>query len=81
MNGQVDGEAGLAKCVPAGYAHPVFAQSFAGFGEPIPLERCGGFLIARPIPGTDVCDAIGCYPLFSCRDFRYLRHDLQDLAP
>lgn len=33
----------------------------------------------RQIPGTDAHDAMGCYPLFSCRDWSLLKGDLESL--
>jgi hypothetical protein len=63
----------------AGYAHPAYAQSLAEFGDPVPLARCGGHLISRPLPGLTGRDAIGSYPLFACRDWQALGDDLDVL--
>lgn len=60
----------------AGYAHVDYARSLEEFGAPVPLPKCGGYLLARRIPGSTVEDAIGCYPLFSCRDWSAVRGDL-----
>lgn len=67
--------------VPAGsgYAHPAYAAALAEFGEPRELPRSGGRLLVREIPGTPYRDAMGPYPLFSCRDWRGIRDDLEDL--
>lgn len=63
-----------------GYAHPQYALSLREFGEPLELPRCGGWVLVRPIPGTPYKDAIGCYPLFSCRDWTKLREDLLEIG-
>jgi hypothetical protein len=64
-----------------GYAHPAYAASLAEFGEPILLPRSGGWLIRRPIKGSDESwDAIGPYPMFECRKWGHLEDDLSRLA-
>lgn len=63
-----------------GYAHPKYALSLQEFGEPRELPRCGGWILVRPIPGTPYKDAIGCYPLFACRDWTKLDEDLEHMA-
>ena len=60
-----------------GFAHPDYAQSLAEFGLPRELPECGGWLLERPIPGHQGCDAMGCYPLFVCRDWSLLHEDLR----
>lgn len=60
-----------------GYAHPNYALSLQEFGEPRELPRCGGWILVRPIPGTPYKDAMGCYPLFACRDWTKLHEDLE----
>ena len=62
-----------------GYLHERYVQSLAEFGTPLRLKRCGGWLIARAIPATRLNDAIGPYPLFTCRDFGGLAADLAAL--
>jgi hypothetical protein len=62
-----------------GYRHPKYAQSLAEFGKPFSLAKCGGQLLARQIPNTDYMDAMGCYPLFCCRDWGRLHEDLETL--
>jgi len=62
-----------------GYLHPDYARSFAGFGRPLPLPASEGWLVQRAIPGTEWQDAMGCYPLFSCRDWQKLPDDLEQL--
>lgn len=61
----------------SGYLHPQYAQSLAEFGEPVLLPRCQGWLLQRPIGATAHRDAMGCYPLFACQDWRCLHEDLQ----
>lgn len=65
---------------PLGYAHARYAESFAEFGVPRGLPRSGGWLLERAIPGFSDRDAMGCYPLFACRDWSRLHEDLAELA-
>lgn len=62
-----------------GFAHPDFARSFEEFGVPRKLVNCGGWLVERSIPGFPETDAMGCYPLFACRDWSQLGRDLDEL--
>ena len=62
------------------YLSPQYAQSLAEFGTLIHLPRSGGWLLRRAIPGTDAYDAMGCYPMFACEDWRALRADLLTLG-
>jgi hypothetical protein len=65
---------------PVGYLHPLYADSLSEFGAPRPLPASGGWVLERGIPGSGGArDAMGCYPLFSCRDWSRLRLDLDDL--
>ncbi len=75
--GQVDDRprAGEAKRTQ-GYSHPDYAASLAEFGQPRFLPACGGWILERAIPGNDGRDAMGCYPIFSCRDWTLLADDL-----
>lgn len=67
--------------VPAtGYAHAGYAASMAEFGTPRHLPRSNGWILERTIPGTAYRDAMGCYPLFSCRDWSQLTYDLEELG-
>jgi hypothetical protein len=59
--------------------HPGHAESLAEFGTPRELPHCGGWLLERAIPGTAARDAMGCYPLFACRDWLGLCMDLDGL--
>jgi hypothetical protein len=63
-----------------GYLHPQYAVSLAEFGVPRALPRSGGWILKRPIPGTARRDAMGCYPLFACRDWSQLAADLAEVA-
>ncbi len=63
-----------------GYAHPDYARSLSAYGSPRELLRCGGWVLERAIPGTPYRDAMGCYPLFTCRDWSQLKADLDELA-
>jgi len=62
-----------------GYAHPHYALSLKEFGEPRPLVHCGGWAIQRKIPGVPERDAMGCYPLFSCKNWRKIHIDLEEI--
>ena len=64
----------------AGYAHPDYARSLAEYGTPTALPRCGGWILERPVPGFAATDAMGCYPLFVCRDWSQLRVDIEGLG-
>lgn len=62
-----------------GYLHPQYAASLAEFGKPRFLAHSEGWVIEREIPGTGLRDAIGCYPLFACRNWSRLTEDLNEL--
>jgi hypothetical protein len=64
----------------SGYLHPRYAVSLAEFGTPRVLPRSGGWILERSIPGTALRDAMGCYPLFVCRDWSQLGADLAEVA-
>jgi hypothetical protein len=59
--------------------HRAHAESLAEFGTPREVPHSGGWLLERPIPGSESRDAMGCYPLFACRDWSALPTDLDDL--
>lgn len=63
-----------------GYLHPDYARSLAEFGTPRYLPASGGWILEREIAGATDRDAIGCYPLFSCRDWMGLGKDLDELG-
>ena len=60
----------------SGYLHPSYAESLSEFGKPRFLMKCGGWILERPVPGYSYHDAMGCYPLFFCRDWSQLYDDL-----
>ncbi len=62
-----------------GYNHPAYVKSLEEFGTPQELPRSGGWLLTRRIPNTDYRDAMGPYPIFSCRDWGWLSSDIQAL--
>jgi hypothetical protein len=59
-----------------GYRHPAYAVSLREWGEPMMLPRSGGWLLAREVPGVSDRDAIGCYPIFTCRNWERLGEDM-----
>jgi hypothetical protein len=63
-----------------GYAHAAYASALGFIGSPIHLSRSDGWLLRRTIPRTGDSDAMGCYPVFCCRDWQRLRRDLDDLG-
>jgi hypothetical protein len=58
---------------------PGYALSLSEFGNPRELPRCEGWVLERRIPGFGDRDAMGCYPLFACRDWSYLHVDMKSL--
>ena len=63
-----------------GYLHRTYSEALAEFGSPRQLPGCGGWVLLRRIPGADENDAMGCYPLFVCRDWGKVRGDVDGLA-
>jgi hypothetical protein len=59
-----------------GYLHPMYAESFSEFGLPRLMPGSGGWILERSIPGYEERDAMGCYPIFVCRDWCRLYDDL-----
>ena len=64
----------------SGYMHPAYAGSLSEFGTPRLLPKSGAWILERKIPGVPYYDAMGCYPLFSCRDWSQLHADLEDIG-
>lgn len=64
-----------------GYLHPGYAASLAAYGRPMELPHCQGWILQRSIPGFPYRDAMGCYPLFACKDWRRLPSDLEAIEP
>jgi len=62
-----------------GYLHPQYPESLSEWGTPRELPGCGGWILERSIPESTNRDAMGCYPIFMCRDWSLLASDLQDL--
>ncbi len=63
-----------------GYGSEEYAWSLAEFGRPRRLERSGGWILARAIPGrAEDVDAMGCYPLFACPGWSALAADLAEV--
>jgi hypothetical protein len=62
------------------YARAEYAEALAEFGTPVQLERSRGWLLERAVPGVDARDAMGCYPLFCCREWTGLAADLERLS-
>jgi hypothetical protein len=63
-----------------GYASRHYAESLKEFGTVRELPRCGGWLLERPIPNSNMSDGMGCYPLFNCQDWCELPNELEKLA-
>ena len=63
-----------------GYQHPAYAHSLSEFGTPRQLPASEGWILERVIPGSTDHDGMGCYPLFTCRDWRKLHIDITGLA-
>lgn len=63
-----------------GYQHPHYALSFSEFGDPLELPNSGGWVLERPLTGFGARDVMGCYPLFSCRNWSALSRDMQWLG-
>jgi hypothetical protein len=64
----------------AGYSSALFAEVYRNYGRPRPLPACGGTVLVRPIAGTELTDAMGCYPLFCCQRWDRLEEDLAELG-
>ena len=63
----------------SGYLHPAYAASLAAYGEPRLLPHSAGWILEREIDGAGARDAMGCYPLFACRDWSALARDFDAL--
>jgi hypothetical protein len=65
--------------VCAGYANAAYAASLDALGEPRRLGRSGGWILVREIPGSELRDAMGPYPIFACVDWPALATDIGEL--
>jgi hypothetical protein len=63
----------------SGYLHESYARSLSEVGSPLALPRSGGWLLKRRVPLSGAEDAMGCYPLFACRDWSQLGADIEAL--
>jgi hypothetical protein len=66
-----------ARFAMTGYLHPLYTKSLSEFGNPVELPECGGWLLERHIPNSDLKDAMGCYPLFCCTNWTKLPADIE----
>jgi hypothetical protein len=69
----------MSKELFTGYLSPIYSESLDDFGKSCKLPRSGGAILKRRIPGFKYYDAMGIYPLFTCRDWTKLYVDLNDL--
>ena len=63
-----------------GYLSSTYASALAEFGAPKRLPASNGWIIERRIPGSDLKDGLGCYPLFCCEDWTRVGDDLRALS-
>ena len=70
----------LDELMASGYLHPAYAESLSEFGAPRLLPRSGGWILERQIANSRHLDAMGCYPLFACKDWSQLRADLESIG-
>ncbi len=62
-----------------GYASRQYCEALAEFGRPRFLPGSGAWILERPVNGAGAHDAMGCYPLFTCRNWEALPGDLARL--
>ena len=65
-----------------GYLHSAYADALSEFGQPHHLAESEGWILVSRIgntSGLSVHDARGLYPLFTCRNWSRLSHDLKKL--
>lgn len=63
-----------------GYLSPLYAQSLTEYGNPLGLPRSEGWLLKRTIRETSYYDAMGCYPVFVCKNWSNLESDLDNIS-
>lgn len=66
------------KAASTGYLHPRYAEALSEYGKPVHLPNSEGYVLQRNVPGHAALDAMGCYPLFACRNWSALATDLQE---
>ena len=70
----------LASDRARGYGHRQYAESFSEIAVPRELLHSGGWILDRAIPGSQLRDGMGCYPIFACQDWAGLQDDLRALT-
>ncbi len=63
----------------SGYLHPAYAKALSSIGTPFELPRSGGWVLVRSVPDSYCLDGVGCYPLFTCRDWENLPSDIEEI--
>jgi len=56
-----------------------YAALLVEFAIPLELRESGGWIFEREIPEWPYRDAMGCYPLLSCKDWSRLEQDIKNL--
>ena len=62
-----------------GYQSKEYASSFWETGTALNLYSASGWIIKRNIPGTQLYDAMGCYPFLICTHWDQIKNDLLTL--
>ena len=65
--------------IVSGYLHPAYAESLTPFGIPLPLPLSKGWILKRPILGSNYYDAMGPYPILACQNWSQLQADLEQI--
>lgn len=73
-------ESSTTQAKATGYLHPQYCESLSELGKPRLLRESGGWILEREIPNSPFVDAMGCYPLFTCRNWSQLHKDLTNIA-
>ncbi len=60
-----------------GYLNQAYAHSLSEFGNPRLLPQSQGSILEREILESSYRDAMGCYPLFACKDWAHLSEDIK----
>jgi len=63
----------------SGYLDKLYALSLLEYGVPVKLNQSESWILERPIARSGYKDAMGCYPIFSCKDWTHLHKDLKDI--